>query len=132
MVLNIHSDAFYASERGANSRAASHYFLGWKPRDNAPIRLNGAIYTLCNIMKFVASSAAEAELGTLFMNAKEARIIQLTLKEMCHPQPPTPNPHALRQRNGSGHSKQISETIAFKSNGNAIFLHLRSIEERRI
>ena len=80
MVLNIHSDASYASEIGAKSRAAGHYFLGWKPRDNAPIRLNGAIYTLCNIMKFVASSAAEAELGALFMNSKEGRIIGPTLK----------------------------------------------------
>ena len=90
MVLNIHSDASYASERGAKSRAAGHYFLGWKPRDNAPIRLNGAIYTLCNIMKFVASSAAEAEIGALFMKTKEGCIIRLTLKELGHPQPPTP------------------------------------------
>ena len=75
MVLNIQSDTSYASKRGANSRAAGHYFLGRVPRDNAPIRLNVAIYTLCNIMKFVASSAAEAELGALFMNAKEGRII---------------------------------------------------------
>ena len=90
MVLNIQSDVSYASERGAKSRAAGHYFLGWVPRDNEPIRLNGAIYTLCNIMKFVASSAAEAELGALFMNAKEGRIIRLTLKELGHPQPPTP------------------------------------------
>ena len=79
MVLNIHSDASYALEIGANSRAAGHYFLGWVPRDNKPIRLNGAIYTLCNIMKFVASSATEAELGAIIMNAKEGRIIFLSL-----------------------------------------------------
>ena len=90
MVLNIHSDASYASERGAKICAAGHYFLGWVPGDNAPIRLNGAIYALCNIMKFIASSAAEAELGSLFMNAKEGCIIRLTLKELGHPQPPTP------------------------------------------
>ena len=79
MVLNIHSDASYALEIGANSRAAGHYFLGWVPHDNEPIRLNGAIYTLCNIMKFVASSATEAELGAIIMNAKEGRIIFLSL-----------------------------------------------------
>ena len=90
MVLNIHSDASSSSERGAKSRSAGHYFLGWKPRDNATIRLNGAIYTLCNIMKFVASSADEAELGVLFMNAREGLIIQLTLEELGHPQPSTP------------------------------------------
>ena len=32
----------------------------------------------------------------------------------------------------SGHSKWISETTSFKSNGNSIFLHLQSSEERRI
>ena len=90
MVLNIHSDGSYASERVAKSRAAGHYFLGWKPCHNAPIRLNSAIYTLCNIMKFVASSTAEAELGTIFVNAKGGHIMQLTLKKLGHPQSPTP------------------------------------------
>ena len=105
MVLNIHSDASYASERGAKIRAAGHYLLGWVPHNNEQIRLNGAIYTLCNIMKFVASSAAEAELGTLFMNSKEGRTIRLTLKELGHPQPPTPihcdNATASGRENGS-------------------------------
>ena len=114
MVLNIHSDASYASERGAKSRAVGHYFLCWLPRDNAPIRLNGAIYTLCNIMKFVASSAAEAELGALFMNAKEVRIIRLTLKELGRPQPPTPihcdNATAAGIANGSV-KRQCSRAI---------------------
>ena len=90
MVLNIHSDASYASERGAKSRATGHYFLGSEPRDNAPIRLNSAIYTLCNIMKFAASSATEAELGALFMNAKGGCILRLNHKKLGHPQPPTP------------------------------------------
>ena len=130
MVLNIYSDAPYASGRGAKSCAAGHYFLGRLPRDNAPIRLNGAIYTLCNIMKFVTSSTAEAELGAFFMNAKEVRIIRLTLKELVHPQPPTPM--HLQKRNGSRHSKWLSETTAFKIYGNAIFLHLQSSEEQRI
>ena len=128
MVSNIHSDESYASERGANSRAVGHYFLGWLPRNNAPIRLNRAIYTLCNIMKFVASSAAEAELGALFMNAKEVRIIRLTLKELGRPQPPTP--HTLRQRNGSGYSKWLSEMAAFTIDGNAIFLPDEIVPDR--
>ena len=36
------------------------------------------------------SSAAEAELGALFLNAKEAVIIRLILTKMGHPQPRTP------------------------------------------
>jgi hypothetical protein len=36
------------------------------------------------------SSAAEAEMGALFINAKEAVYIRSILQEMGHPQPPTP------------------------------------------
>eukprot|EP00957_Ditylum_brightwellii_P044917 3406622-Ditylum_brightwellii.AAC.1 len=36
------------------------------------------------------ASAAEAELGALFENSKEAIAIHNTLVEMGHPQPPTP------------------------------------------
>jgi hypothetical protein len=44
---------------------------------------------LFTLLKFVASSAAEAELGALFLNAKEAKIMRLMLHESGHPQPPT-------------------------------------------
>ena len=70
MILQIHTDASYISEPKAGSRAAGHYFLGWLPQNNQPIRLNGAIYTLCIVLKFVASSADEAELGALSLNIK--------------------------------------------------------------
>ena len=74
MILNIHSDASYLSEPGGKSRAAGHFFLGWIPHDGEPIRLNGAFFTLCTILKFVAASAAEAELGALFLNMREGRV----------------------------------------------------------
>ena len=90
MVLNIHSDASYLSERGARSRAAGYYFLGGIPQPGKPIQMNGNIFVMCAIMKFVMASAAEAELGALFMNSKDAKIIRLILEEMGHPQPPTP------------------------------------------
>ncbi len=45
----------------ARSRASGHFFLGWLPQHNKPIRLNGSIHNLCKLLKFVASSAAEAE-----------------------------------------------------------------------
>ena len=90
MVLNVHSDASYLTAAKARSRAGGHYFLGSIPIDGHPIKLNAAIHSLCTILKMVVSSAAEAELGALFLNAKEARIIRLTLKELGHPQPPTP------------------------------------------
>ena len=74
MILNIHSDASYLSAKDARSRAAGIFFMGWQPRDNEPIRLNGAFHVLSTILKFVAASAAEAELGALFLNMKEGRI----------------------------------------------------------
>ena len=89
MILNIHSDASYLSERNGRSRASGHYFMGWMPVANEPIKLNGAVHTLCTILKFVAASAAEAELGALFLNIKQGRIICLTLEEMGHPQSPS-------------------------------------------
>ncbi len=45
---------------------------------------------MCQILKLVAASAAEAELGALFLNAQEAKVMRITLEELGHPQPPTP------------------------------------------
>ena len=90
MVLNIHSDASYLSSENAKSRASGHFFLGSVPKDGEPITLNGVIFTLCTILKSVASSAAEAELGALFVNVKERCTVRLALAELGHPQPLTP------------------------------------------
>ena len=90
MVLNIHSDASCLSEPGTRSRSSGHIFLGWLPSKNQPIRLNGAIFALCKILEIVAASAAEVELGALFMNIKEGRTLKLTLEELGHLQPATP------------------------------------------
>ena len=90
MVMNVHSDASYFLERGGQSRAAGHFFLGWSPWDGAPIWLNGAFFTLSAILRFVTASAAEAELGALFLNMREGRIFRLMLKELGHPQPAMP------------------------------------------
>jgi hypothetical protein len=48
------------------------------------------MHTVCGILKHVMSSAAEAELGALFVNGKEATILRQTLEDMGWPQPPTP------------------------------------------
>ena len=90
MVLQIHSDASYLTAPKARSRAGGHYFLGSIPVDKQSITLNGPVLSLSAILKCVAASTAEAELGALFLNAKEAKILRLTLIEMGHPQPPNP------------------------------------------
>ena len=90
MVLNVHSDASYLSAPKARSRAGGYFFLGSIPRDHHPIFLNGAVHINSTILKLVAASAAEAELGALFLNAQDAKVLRMTLTELGHPQPPTP------------------------------------------
>jgi hypothetical protein len=90
MILNVHSDASYLSAPKARSRAGGYFFLGSLPRDGDPIKLNGAIHVTCTILKLVAASAAEAELGALFLNVQEAKVFRLVFAKLRHPQPPTP------------------------------------------
>ena len=90
MVLNIHSDASYLSEPRAQSRLAGYFFLESKPRKGEPIKMNGNIFVSCGILKIVVTSAAEAELGALFLNLKEGKTLRLTLMELGHTHPPTP------------------------------------------
>ena len=53
-------------------------------------RWNGLVLTLAQIMKYVVSSAAEAEMTALFLTAKEMVPLRNTLTEMGWKQPPTP------------------------------------------
>ena len=90
MILNVHSDASYLKASRSRSRAGGYFYLGSLPKNGKPIKLNGNMTITSAILKLVAASAAEAELGALFLNAQEARILLLTLDKMGHPQPPTP------------------------------------------
>jgi hypothetical protein len=87
MFLAIHSDASYLSEPKACSRAGGHMFMS--ANDDIPT-YNGAVLNISQIIRAVMSSAAEAELGALFINAKTAVSMRHTLKGMGHPQPRTP------------------------------------------
>jgi hypothetical protein len=96
MVLHIHSDASYLSASGARSRLGGYFFLSdnvgytaptpdsQPPPFNAPVLVNSAI------IQAILSSAAEAELGTLFYNAKDGCMLRNTLLDLGQPQPPTP------------------------------------------
>ena len=55
------------------------------PCNGTTIQLNGNITITCAILKIVAASAAETELGALFVNVKEARVIRLILSELGYP-----------------------------------------------
>ncbi len=87
MTLVIHSNTSYLSESKTRSRAGGHMFMtGIK---DIPIN-NGAVLNILQIIRAVMLSAAEAQLGTLFINAKTVVSMQRTLKEMGHPQMRTP------------------------------------------
>ena len=87
MVLNVHSDASYLTEPKARSRAGGHFFMSSKEENSKD---NGAILNVAKIIKSVMSSAAEAEIGALFINSRQAIPARRTLEEMGHKQPPTP------------------------------------------
>jgi hypothetical protein len=98
MFLLVASDASYLSAKKARSRVAAYLYLSDLPIDptkppapDSPMpKHNGAVAVLCQIMKEVVSSAAEAELAGLFHSGKEATALRITLEELGHPQPPTP------------------------------------------
>ena len=87
MVLAGHSDASYLSETRARSRAGGHFFMSENETFPAP---NGAVLTVAQIIKAVMSSAAEAEIAALYINAREAIPMRQLIEEMGHKQPPTP------------------------------------------
>ena len=87
MVLAVHSDASYFSKSNARSRAGGHFFMS---SNTVHPPNNGAILNIAQIIKNVMSSAAEAELGALYIMAREAVYIRIILDKMGHTQPRTP------------------------------------------
>ena len=65
MVLVGHSNAPYLYQSKARIRAGGHFFMSDSSRDPPN---NGAVLTIAQIIKNVMSSAAEAEIGALFIN----------------------------------------------------------------
>ena len=68
MILRIHSDAAYLVEPEARSRAGGFFYLGNQDGQ----QMNGSILILAKVIKNVVSSASEAEIAALFMNARLA------------------------------------------------------------
>ena len=87
MVLSVHSDTGYLNESNARSRAGGDHFLS---EDVAIPPPNGLVHNVAKIIKAVMSSALEAELGGLYINARKAVEERMILEEMGHPQPCTP------------------------------------------
>ncbi len=69
MILAIHSNASYLSKPKGQSRAGGHFFMS---SDVSDPKDNGAVLNIAQLIKAVMSSAAEAELGALYINAHKA------------------------------------------------------------
>eukprot|EP00804_Cyclotella_cryptica_P021900 CCRYP_000853-RA/>CCRYP_000853-RA protein AED:0.34 eAED:0.38 QI:0/0/0/1/0/0/5/0/390 len=79
---------------------------------------NGAVLAIAQIIKAVMSSAAEAELGVIYINAREVIPLRHLLIEMGHPQQPTPiqtdnstalEHHPTKTHQGHGHALSLAE-----------------------
>ena len=86
MILQIDSDAAYLVAPEARSRAGGYHYLS----DIKGTKFNGPVFILAKVIKNVMASAAEAEIGALYMNAQEAAGMRTTLEAMGWPQPATP------------------------------------------
>jgi hypothetical protein len=87
MQLQVHSDASYLNEPKARSHIGGHFYMTNKPPKLDLIH-NGAILNPTGVLKVVVSSAAEAEVGALFVNGKEIIPTRPTLEELGHKQDP--------------------------------------------
>ena len=87
MVLAVHSDASYLSVPKARSRAGGHFYMS--NNDEEPPN-NGSVHNIAQIIKNVMTSAADAEIGALYANLRQAIPARQLLDEMGHTQPPTP------------------------------------------
>eukprot|EP00957_Ditylum_brightwellii_P056464 4280288-Ditylum_brightwellii.AAC.1 len=86
MILSVHSDVSYLSEPKAQSRAGRYFYLG----NQQPQHMNGPILVLSQTLRNVMALAAEAELGALFKNTKEAVLLHTKLNKLGHQQSATP------------------------------------------
>jgi hypothetical protein len=89
MILHIHSDASYLSEDEAKSRVGGFFYMCNTNKNDKKLT-NATILIVGKFLKHVMSSAAEAEIGAVIINAKEGAVLRTTLEELRHPQPATP------------------------------------------
>ena len=87
MILAAHSDAGFHNESKGRSQARAHISLS---EDNPIPRWNGPILSISQVIKFVMTSATEAELAALYITAQKQVPMRQTLIEMGWPEPPTP------------------------------------------
>ena len=114
MITAAESDAAHLVSEGAKSRAGGICCL----TDEKQEQFNGAMMVLAKTIEHVMSSAAEAEMLALFMNAQELTPLRLCLEELGHKQPPatikTDNStatgnHQTKAKQKHGHENALGE-----------------------
>jgi hypothetical protein len=125
MILNIHSDASYLSEREAKSRSGGFFYICNSAGTSNKLT-KGEILIISTVLKHVMSSVAEAEIGAVFINDKEGAVLQTPLEELGHPQPP-PTPLETDSTTATCYS-----TGTIKQNGHTFLLDKRQSQARGI
>ena len=92
MILQVEADSAYLVLPKARSRAAAWFILGNDPSTRPVPMTNAPLHILCNTIKNVMASAAEAEAGGLFLAVQKACPLRIALAELGHPQPPQGTP----------------------------------------
>jgi hypothetical protein len=86
MQLKIHSYESYLSDPKAKSCIGVYFYLGNATNLLDTLLTNGPLFCHTTVLKHVVSSIAEAELGAIFVNAKEGTVVRTALSEMGHKQ----------------------------------------------
>jgi hypothetical protein len=118
MIIHVHSDASYLSEKEPKSRAGGFFYMG------------SSTNTDKKLTKHMMSSAAEAEIGAVFINVKEGAVLRTTLEELGHPQPPRTNGDIKYHRHRLQQWHNLKKT--HKSNGYAFLSDKRQSKTRTI
>jgi len=92
MILIIETDAAYLVLPNARSRAAAWFIFGNDPKKVTNPMTNSPVHVMCNTIKNVVSSAAEAETGGVYLAAQRAVPMRLAAIELGHPQPENGSP----------------------------------------
>jgi hypothetical protein len=120
MILEITSNAAYLVQPKAHSRAAVHYYLGWRNSDC----INGPVNVLCKTIKNLVSSAAEAETSGIYLGGKHAYPLRAMLAELGHPQPSAGSTFRNQQQHCPRHPQFQNVPKALK-----IFRHALLVDE---
>ena len=107
MILAAHADAGYLNVSKARSRAGAHIMLS---EDDPVPGINSPVLTIAQIIKFLMSSAAEAELAGLFIYDKDMVPMRQSLTKMGWPQPKSPV-----QTDNSTAAGLVNKTIVTKN-----------------